>query len=56
MAFPQQLLAILVCPQCKEKIRYDEKLSGLVCDTCKLLFEIKDDVPVLLIEEAKKLS
>lgn len=56
MPFNKQLLDILACPQCKGKIRYDEKFEGLVCDPCKLVYEIKDDIPVLLIEEAKKIS
>jgi len=56
MPFNKELLEILACPQCKGKIRYDEKSNGLICDQCKLLYEIKDDVPVLLIEEAKKVS
>jgi hypothetical protein len=56
MPFNKDLLEILACPQCKGKLRYDEQSDGLICDQCKLLYEIKDNVPVLLIEEAKKMS
>lgn len=56
MPLNKQLLEILICPQCRGKIRFDEKLNGIICDQCKLLYEIKDDVPVMLVEEAKQIS
>jgi uncharacterized protein YbaR (Trm112 family) len=56
MPLNKQLLEILICPQCRGKIRFDEQLNGIICDQCKLLYEIKDDIPVLLVEEAKKIS
>ena len=56
MPLNKQLLEILVCPQCHGKVYFDEKLSGIICDQCKLLYEVKDDIPVMLVEEAKKLS
>lgn len=56
MPFNKNLLEILACPQCRGKVRFDETLGGIICDQCKLLYEVKDDIPVLLIEEAKKLS
>ncbi len=52
----KKLLEILICPQCRGKVRHDEKRNGIICDTCKLLYEIKDDIPVMLVEEAKKIS
>jgi uncharacterized protein len=55
MPLNKKLFDILICPQCHGKIRFDEKTGGLICDRCKLLYEIKDDIPVLLVEEAKKL-
>jgi len=51
----QELLAILVCPKCKGDIRLNESGDGLICNKCKLLYEIKDDIPIMLIDEAKKL-
>jgi uncharacterized protein YbaR (Trm112 family) len=56
MPLNKQLLEILICPQCRGKVRFDEKLSGIICDQCKLLYEVKNGIPVMLVEEAKKLS
>jgi uncharacterized protein YbaR (Trm112 family) len=50
------LLEILACPQCKGPVHLTEKKDGLVCDTCRLLYEIRDDIPIMLIDEAKKLN
>ena len=55
MTISKELLAILVCPKCKGDIRLNEAADGLICDRCKLLYEIKDEIPVMLIDEAKKL-
>lgn len=52
----QELLDILVCPQCKGKVHYNEERDGLVCDACKLKYPIRDDIPVMLIDEAEKIS
>ncbi len=52
MAVSQELLEILVCPKCKGDIYLNEKKDGLLCDHCKLLYEIKDDIPIMLIDEA----
>ncbi|WP_054030855.1 Trm112 family protein [Desulfatitalea tepidiphila] len=56
MAIDQHLLELLVCPQCKGDIRLNAKGDGLICDACKLVYEIRDDIPIMLIEEAKPLS
>lgn len=56
MAIAQELLDILVCPQCKGEIRLNESQDGLICDTCRLLYEIRDDIPIMLIEEAQPLD
>lgn len=56
MAISKELLDILACPKCKGDIRLDESRNGLVCDTCKLLYRIEDDIPVMLIEEAEKIG
>jgi len=56
MAISKDLLEILACPQCKGGIYLNEKEDGLICDRCKLLYEIKEDIPIMLIEEAKPLS
>jgi uncharacterized protein YbaR (Trm112 family) len=56
MAVSKELLDILACPKCKGDIRLNEEQSGLICDNCKLLYEIKDDIPIMLIDEAKPLD
>ncbi|GAB6269467.1 MAG: Trm112 family protein [Smithella sp.] len=56
MPLNKKLLEILICPKCHGKVHYDEKQNGIICDQCKLLYEVKDDIPVLLVEEAKKIS
>ncbi len=50
-----QLLEILVCPQCKGELEYREKEAELVCHKCKLRYEIRDGIPIMLIDEAKPL-
>lgn len=55
MAINQDLLEILACPKCKGEISLNEKKDGLICDACKLLYPIEDDIPIMLIDEAIKL-
>ncbi len=55
MAVSEELLEILVCPKCKGEIQLNEKKDGLICDACALLYEIKDDIPIMLIDEARPL-
>ncbi len=52
MPIDKELLDILACPQCKGDIRLNEKQDGLICDACKLMYPIKDDIPVMLIDKA----
>jgi uncharacterized protein YbaR (Trm112 family) len=56
MAIKQELLDILACPKCKGDIYLNDSKTGLVCDSCKLLYEIRDDIPIMLIEEARPLG
>ncbi|MCI0455148.1 MAG: Trm112 family protein [Candidatus Dadabacteria bacterium] len=56
MPISEKLLEILACPKCKGDIRLKEDGSGLICDKCKLLYPIKDDIPIMLIEEAIRLE
>ena len=56
MAISKELLDILACPKCKGDIYLNETEDGLICETCKLLYEIKDDIPIMLIDEAKPLE
>lgn len=56
MAIAQDLLEILVCPKCKGGIYLNSDRNGLICDHCRLLYEIRDDIPIMLIEEAKSID
>jgi hypothetical protein len=56
MPINKELLEILACPKCKGDLKLTEKEDGLICDKCLLLYEIKDDIPIMLIEEAKPLK
>jgi uncharacterized protein YbaR (Trm112 family) len=56
MAISKELLDILVCPKCKGNIHLNAVGDGLICDNCKLLYEIKDDIPIMLIDEAKPIE
>lgn len=49
------LLEILVCPRCKGELTHREKPEALVCTSCKLVYEVRDGIPILLIDEAKPL-
>jgi uncharacterized protein YbaR (Trm112 family) len=52
MALSKELLDILACPKCKGEIFLNETQDGLICKACRLLYPIRDDIPVMLIEEA----
>jgi uncharacterized protein YbaR (Trm112 family) len=56
MAISKDLLEILACPKCKGDLRLNEAGDGLICDRCRLLYEIRDDIPIMLLDEAKKLD
>jgi uncharacterized protein YbaR (Trm112 family) len=56
MPVSKELLEILACPKCKGDIRLNEKGDGLICEKCRLVYEIKDDIPIMLIDEAKPLK
>ncbi len=52
MAISQDLLEILACPVCKVKVEMNEDASALKCPQCKRVYPIRDDIPVMLIDEA----
>lgn len=56
MTLPQQLLEILVCPKCKGDLEYREKENALLCNQCRLRYEVRDGIPIMLIEEAKPIA
>ncbi len=50
----KDLLEILACPQCKGDLEYKSEKAELICHKCRLIYHIKDDIPVMLIDEAEK--
>lgn len=52
----RKLLEILVCPICKSPLHYRKTEQELVCKADRLAFPIKDDIPIMLEEEARKLT
>ena len=56
MPIDQELLDILACPACKGDLFLTAGEDGLICEKCMLKYEIKDDIPIMLIDEALKLT
>ena len=55
MSLAPDLRAILVCPQCKGPLDYREApAETLVCHACRLSYAVEDDIPIMLIDEAKR--
>jgi uncharacterized protein len=55
MTISKELLDILACPKCKGDIHLNPTQDGLVCEACQLMYPIKEDIPVMLIDEAIRL-
>jgi uncharacterized protein YbaR (Trm112 family) len=55
MALSPELLRILACPKCKGDLEYREKESVLICQHCRLKFAVRDDIPIMLLDEATSL-
>jgi hypothetical protein len=61
MTLSKELLEMLACPKCKGDIKLTEKSVnhreyGLICEKCRLLYPIRDGIPVMLIDEAVKVG
>ena len=56
MNIDAKLLEILVCPECRTAVRVDEAAQELVClnSACGLAYPVRDDIPVMLIDEARR--
>jgi uncharacterized protein YbaR (Trm112 family) len=52
MAIPKELLEILVCPVCKTPVKMLPDESGLKCSTCRRVYPVRDNIPVMMPEEA----
>jgi uncharacterized protein YbaR (Trm112 family) len=53
MAISQELLDVLVCPLCKAPVKLTADGQGLKCGQCRRVYPIRDDIPVMLLDEAK---
>tara|TARA_B100000963_G_C22461684_1_gene595939 strand:+ start:751 stop:921 length:171 start_codon:yes stop_codon:yes gene_type:complete len=56
MKFNKELLKIIVCPVSKKKLIYDEKNNCLISKTANLAYPIKDGIPIMIVDEAKKIN
>ena len=54
MNLDPDLLEILACPDCHASLRADDAASELVCTGCGLAYPVRDDIPVLLVDEARR--
>lgn len=50
------LLEILVCPQCRATLAVDQAASELVCNACALAYPVRNDIPVMLVDEARAIG
>ncbi len=50
----KELLDILACPKCKGDLEYDQENQKLICNNCRLKYDIKEDIPIMLIDDAEK--
>jgi uncharacterized protein YbaR (Trm112 family) len=55
MAISPQLLAILVCPQCKGVLQHQPEVPALDCASCAVRYPIRDGIPIMLLDEATPL-
>ena len=53
MSVSEELLRILACPKCKGDLRMTPSGGGLACGACRLVYPIRDDIPVMLEDEAR---
>ena len=51
-----KLLEILVCPQCRGDLELTAQGDGLICRACSLQYEIRDGIPIMLPDQARKLT
>lgn len=52
MSIDKELLDILVCPKCKGDLTLSSDENGIICQICNVKYPIKDDIPIMLIDEA----
>ena len=52
----KELLERLVCPQCKGELTFEKSPEELHCSKCSLAYPVRDDIPVMLVDEARTLK
>jgi uncharacterized protein YbaR (Trm112 family) len=53
MPLDKELLEVLACPKCKGALEYREAEDQLVCHRCRLIFAVRDNIPIMLLDEAR---
>lgn len=56
MALSNELLKILACPRCKGEVLLREDEDGLVCSSCRLVYPVRDGIPVMLADEGENIG
>lgn len=56
MALNKDLLDILACPKCKTRVTPTENEDGLICEACAVVYPVREEIPVMLVEEAVSLE
>ena len=56
MALNKELLEILVCPECKGDLELTAQEDGLICRACAVVYPIRDEIPIMLVDEAVKIE
>lgn len=52
MTLSPKLLEVLVCPRCKGALEYREAEQALLCPSCRLHYQVREDIPIMLLDEA----
>ena len=55
MALSEELKKLLVCPKCKGELTFHEEKGEIHCKACRLVYAIQDDIPIMLVDEARPL-
>ena len=56
MSVRSELLEILACPKCKQTVKLATDGDYIFCNTCQLRYPVRDDIPVMLIDEAESME
>lgn len=54
MSVKPELMEILACPKCKQRVELADDGQSISCPTCRLRFPVRDDIPVMLLDEAEQ--